>query len=750
MTRIVPEYNKDPRSGYVNNLEHLLDEIRRLDSLIHLRLLRKQNCRQTGPLDQFKGLVLLEEEIIQLITDGVDEPADDSLDIPDNSKAQAVAQALSELESRIEHRRAASLLNETDLFLARLSQLFNLTRFEEECLLICLAPEIDRKYEKLYAYLQDDVTQKKPSVDLLLGLLCETKEEKLAARSAFDPQAALLRYRLLQVIDCSPDRASPLISRSLKLDDRVAGFLLGSGQIDSRLQRAARLISPRSEMEPTRVIDEAGSRISEFIVSHSNLTKKAARKIILYFSGPYGTGKLSLAKRVCRDLRVPLIACDVSKLLAAEIPFEEMVWLLGREAALEHAALCLENFDHLLADDDKYLSELRSLVEAIRAFSALTFLLGRRPWKPQGLLNEDTFIHLDFPTPDEKTRKQFWETTLTGNFHVTGDIDQEALAGRFKLTPGKILDAVRAAETSARWRSPSDVQVTIADLYAACRAQANPKLDDLARKIDPKFKWDDLVLPPDQLAQLAEVCNQTRHLHTVYGEWGFDRKLSLGKGLTALFTGSPGTGKTMAAEVIAGELNLDLYKIDLSQVVSKYIGETEKNLRRIFDEAQSSSAILFFDEADALFGKRSEVKDAHDRYANIEVGYLLQKMEEYDGIAILATNLRQNMDEAFTRRIRFIIEFPFPDEQYRRLIWQVTFPPEAPLAADVDLTRLAREVRLAGGNIKNIALAAAFFAAGEGGVIAMSHLVQAARREFQKIGRRWSEEQPPAQEGERS
>jgi SpoVK/Ycf46/Vps4 family AAA+-type ATPase len=241
------------------------------------------------------------------------------------------------------------------------------------------------------------------------------------------------------------------------------------------------------------------------------------------------------------------------------------------------------------------------------------------------------------------------------------------------------------------------------------------------------------------LAQLREICNQVKYRRVVYGEWGFDRKLSLGKGVNVLFSGPPGTGKTMAAEVIANELQLDLYKIDLSQVVSKYIGETEKNLDRIFTAAQNANAILFFDEADALFGKRSEVKDAHDRYANIEIGYLLQKMEEYQGMAMLATNLRQHMDEAFVRRIGAIVEFPFPDAEYRQQIWEVIFPQAAPLAEDVNFGILARQVKLAGGNIKNIALAAAFYAAEAGEVIRMQHLIQAARREYQKLGRTWNE-----------
>jgi SpoVK/Ycf46/Vps4 family AAA+-type ATPase len=234
---------------------------------------------------------------------------------------------------------------------------------------------------------------------------------------------------------------------------------------------------------------------------------------------------------------------------------------------------------------------------------------------------------------------------------------------------------------------------------------------------------------------LQEMVNMVRQRPLVYGQWGFDRKLALGKGLNALFAGESGTGKTMAADIMAGQLGLDLYKIDLSTLVSKYIGETEKNLNRIFTEASTSNAILFFDEADAIFGKRSEVKDSHDRYANIEISYLLQRMEAYDGVVILATNMRSNLDEAFTRRLHFIIEFPFPEARDREIIWQVNFPPETPVAPDVDLTLLADRFRLAGGNIRNIIMAAAFLAAEGGESVAMAHLLHATRREYQKMGR---------------
>ena len=273
------------------------------------------------------------------------------------------------------------------------------------------------------------------------------------------------------------------------------------------------------------------------------------------------------------------------------------------------------------------------------------------------------------------------------------------------------------------------------DLYNACRAHSNQRLNRLALKVSPRYTWSDIVLPKEQMAQLRELLNYVKYRDLVYGEWGFEQKLSLGKGLNVLFSGVSGTGKTLAAEIMAHELGLDLYKIDLSMVVSKYIGETEKNLSAIFQEAKDSNAILFFDEAEALFGKRSEVKDAHDRYANIETAYLLQKMDEYEGIVILATNLRNNMDEAFTRRMQGTIDFPFPEEDHRRLIFEGIFPKRSPLSSDIDFAFVARQFKLTGGNIKNIALHAAFLAAEDGKVISMAQIVRATKREFQKMGR---------------
>jgi SpoVK/Ycf46/Vps4 family AAA+-type ATPase len=306
------------------------------------------------------------------------------------------------------------------------------------------------------------------------------------------------------------------------------------------------------------------------------------------------------------------------------------------------------------------------------------------------------------------------------------------LAGQFALTSGQIRDAVASARDMAAQRG---VPLQVEDLSLAARAHSNPRLSSLARKIEPRYAWRDIILPDDQLDLLHELVATVRGRPLVLDEWGVRRKLVSSAGVPILFAGDPGTGKTMAAEIIAQELGLDLYKIDLSTVVSKYIGETEKNLEKIFNEAQSSNAILFFDEADAIFGKRSEVKDAHDRYANIEISYLLQRMEMYDGVTILATNLRANLDDAFTRRLHFSVDFPFPKEEDRLRIWHTLFPPDVPREADLDFGLLARRFKLAGGNIRNIIVSAAYLAAADGQRVTMAHLLHGTRRELQKMGR---------------
>jgi SpoVK/Ycf46/Vps4 family AAA+-type ATPase len=341
-------------------------------------------------------------------------------------------------------------------------------------------------------------------------------------------------------------------------------------------------------------------------------------------------------------------------------------------------------------------------------------------------------MRVSYERPSAAERVELWGIALEELAENLPPHELETLAGQFVLTSGQIVAAASAAMSRAvqlgRMLQPED-------LYEAARLHSGHHLSELAQKIEPRYSWGDLVLPETPITMLRELVNMVRSRPLVLETWGLGRKLTAGKGISALFTGPPGTGKTLAAQIMAHELGIDLYRIDLSTVVSKYIGETEKNLERIFREAQASNAILFFDEADAIFGKRSEVKDAHDRYANIEVGYLLQRMEAYDGIAILATNLRANLDEAFTRRLQFIIHFPFPEEVYRRRIWEVLTPPDLPGADGLDYALMAKRFKLTGGSIRNIIASAAFLAANDGGRVTMVHLMHGARREFQKMGK---------------
>ncbi len=354
-------------------------------------------------------------------------------------------------------------------------------------------------------------------------------------------------------------------------------------------------------------------------------------------------------------------------------------------------------------------------------------LIGRNVEIETAPRGSEPVYRLEHPGPGERLAR--WRANLNG--HGGRELTLEPIAAMFELTPGQIRDATRLAETIAIERH-EDGQVTEDDIVAASQVVSGSRLAGLARKEKSDFDWNDLILPAAQTRHLQEICARHRQKTGVFDRWGFGKKLPYGRGTHAVFHGSSGTGKTMAAGIIARELKLEIYRIDLSRVVSKYIGETEKNLAKIFSEAEHTHAILFFDEADALFGKRTEVKDAHDRYANIETSYLLQEIECYPGLTILATNLQENMDKAFLRRMQFVVDFPFPDETHRRKLWTSFIPPEAPVQDDIDLGFLAKRIQMTGGSIKNIVINAAFYAHAAGEAISMRHMIRAVKREYRK------------------
>jgi hypothetical protein len=711
-------------TAYASNWEHLQDELRRLDLVIRLRRMHFLNRAPENPFDKFKGIVMSEEEITGLLAD--ERKADSSPEI--TARTEDLDKLTEEIKRRIKASEDAGVV----LWLPRASFLFRLSPLEESCLLICLAPEIRRKYERLYAYLQDDMTQKSPTIDLVLRLTCFSDSERFDGMQAFHPDAALLKYRLVEIADAPESTRKPLPSRTLRLNSRIADFLVGGPAVDPRLEGIVR----ETEFPPARSAEVEGAIVSRLrsLVQAQLAGEHGDRRLVLNFHGPQLSGKRQIAEALAGEIGRNLISVDAAAALASKTPFAELIWLAVRESTLRSGVLCLENADLLPAGDDAAGSPSKVLLEAVGAFCGMSFILGSQPWLPRASRYDFLFVPVEFAPLPPEARRALWEEQLDP-LPVEGYIDVAALSSKFRFTQAQILYAIRAARDRARWRSEGEPAITEDDLYAACRSFSEGALNTLARKIKPRARWADLVLPVDSLEQLHELANWVEYRDLVLGEWGFGERLSRGKGVNALFAGPTGTGKTMAAEVIANELGLDLYRIDLSQVVSKYIGETEKNLEAIFTAGDRANAILLFDEADALFGKRSEVRDSHDRYANLEISYLLQRMEEYEGVAILASNLRQNLDEAFVRRLAFTIHFPFPDERARRLMWTAIWPAEVTLAGDVDLGFMARQFRLSGGSIRNIALAAAFLAAPAGLPVTMDNLLQGTRREYQKLGK---------------
>lgn len=569
-----------------------------------------------------------------------------------------------------------------------LARRFGLSDFDLKTLLIASATALDSRYERLYAYLQDDVTRKQPTIDLALNLLCSTLGEKLARRAHFTPAAPLIRHGLVRLMADPSAIEPPALTQFLKVDDSVVNWLLGLDSDDA---------TEALPLDDLLLNDDLRHALERLILQGEPLR--------LYFDGEPGTGKRQAAEAVAGELGralLPVDAPDDASLVAA-----------FRQASLSGKALYLtgvsasEVFARLLADHD-----------------GTVIAAGTSPLPGM--------IALHFTRPDFRLRRAAWQDALAAEHIRLSAADLDRVAS-LKLTGGEIRASARQALDQARRVEGRDPQLT--DYFAAAGAQTGHELAALAQRITPVYGWDDIVLPDDVIAQLAELCARVEGGQRVLDDWGFRGKLSQGRGVTALFAGPSGTGKTMASEIIAQHLHLDLYRIDLAGVVSKYIGETEKNLDRIFGAAEHANAILLFDEADALFGKRSEVRDSHDRYANLEISYLLQKMEQFDGAAILTTNLRGNLDDAFTRRLAFTVYFPFPDAEQRRRIWDGIWPQAAPLDRDADLDTLARQFKLSGGSIRNIALGAAFLAASDGGVIRMEHLLRATQREYQKMGK---------------
>ena len=608
-----------------------------------------------------------------------------------------------------------------------LQRVYGLTDLDLDVILIALAPEIDLRYERLYAYLQDDVTKRRPGIDLSLNILCASAGEKLKQRERFASDAPLVRHRIVEIFADAHQPNAPLLARYFRLDEQIARFLLLDDSLDSRLAHFCRMLTPAARETNAPLTDALQQQLQTIA---RNRPQTGLR---VYFHGPAQCGQSEAVAQLASTLREQVLHADLRLISAATAVTDEVATTLVREAWLRGALLHCNGLAN--SEEETSTDRFAAVWQALKEIPADCVLQGEAGWvptasKPQGV------VTLHFTYPETVQRKQCWQRCLTQCGITLDEASLTTLAQRYRLTYAQIQDAAQVSASAASAVSANETNnVASTHIVAAARAQCGHALAALTDKINPKATWDDLILPEDTTAQLRELCDRFIHRDRVFNDWGFARKLSRGRGTAALFSGGSGTGKTIAAEVIANALELDLYRIDLARMVNKYVGETEKNLDRVFNAAENANAILFFDEADALFGKRTDVKDGHDHYANLQVSHLLQKMEEFEGVAILATNLADNMDQAFTRRLAFHIYFPFPDEAARLQMWARAWPKDVPMSASLDCGVLARELKMAGGNIKNIALGATFNAAGNGGVVDMAHVSEAVVREQQKTGR---------------
>lgn len=581
--------------------------------------------------------------------------------------------------------------------LAGLAAAFGLLPVDLDLLLVALAPDLDSRFEQLYGYLNDDLTRRRPTIGLALDL-CGLPGAG-AGRFRFSVRAPLIAGGLLEVTE--PDR--PLLSRTLRVPDRVTAHLLGDDEPDGALAGLAYRAGPGARQPDER------------------LRALAANGGLVHLLDRSGHAAPLAVAALAADGPPPLV---VEAAVLAARPPGATVRVLAREARLGGGGVLLGPLDRLEPERPERAALLRELCAELAGVPLVVH--GPQVWDPAWAARSPVVVTV--PPPDARVRAEQWAGALDA------ELDEELTeaVAAYRLDREQL---ARAASVAARTAAAERRPVRAEDLRTAVRAQNAAGLARLARRIEPAVGWSDLVLPAPTAGRLRELVLRARHRDQVLGRWRMRPGGGRGNGVIALFAGESGTGKTMSAEAVAAELGMELYVVDLSTVVDKYIGETEKNLERIFTEAAQVNGVLLFDEADALFGKRSEVKDARDRHANVETAYLLQRMESFDGIAVLTSNLRANLDEAFTRRLDVIAEFPLPDEAQRRLLWDRCLGPLVPRGDDLDLDFCARNFELTGGSIRACAVSAAYLAAGTGAPLGMAQLVSAVVGEYRKLGR---------------
>jgi hypothetical protein len=640
-----------------------------------------------------------------------------------------------------------SLAAGVDLRLPEIEAAFALTPVERAVLVTTLAAEVDPLFRAVCRGLQGELAGPTLQVGTIVELVTGALEEAIDTTLLFLGDAKLRLHALVTVEDAAPPRDLPLQALKVKLDRNLALYLLGSRA--SAAPPWITLVVPSRVLGQARLEEQAKSDLVNYLFA----ARDAGKRLLVEIQGPFAVGKKYLAEGLCAELGRPLLVADC-RVIAESIGEKELASRMAelrRETILAGAVPYLDNYDFLLGKKDASAPPQQSdehASQVVQASAILTMpldvqrFLGKldlgfcgavERFEPLAGIAEVLRIHLPFPTP--RQRAAIWGQVLESlETKLDDDVDLFEIGRKLSLDPARVHSACRAALASARVRNLAAPVVTRHDLIEASRHQLSHDLKSLAVRVDKAYRWEDLVISVDGYHSLMEMISYAQNAEQVYEKWGFAAKHGVAQGVSALFSGPPGTGKTMCAGVIARELDMELFRVDLSRVVSKWIGETEKNLSRVFDEAERSHAVLLFDEADSLFAKRTEVKSSVDRYANLEVNFLLQRMESFTGITVLTTNFEDTIDTAFKRRLTFRIRFEKPDADARAALWEKMFPAAAELAADVDFGELGRKFEVSGGNIRNAAIRSAFLATAEGHAIDMDTIKRATLREAREMG----------------
>lgn len=716
---------------YPTSLEHIYDELRRVELFVRAQVERWRLAVGEVRVDTAWGTGVLDQrELARFLGHPFTEPMEEP-ETPPSVHALTLKAADQALTIAIRRARTDAPV----LRLERLRTAMHLQPVDVDIILVCLLGELDARYRRLFAYLADEQWLRSPSVGLLAEILRPGPSGIPAFRSRFAGDAPLVRWQVVRVGEGPPDNEDGLATRSVRLDGRIAAYLTGEDHLDGWLGKAASVADPM-EWDQLVLPEE---RLARLLVLAGSCRNGHGRAATLALIGAEGSGRTSLARCFATELGVPLLLVDAAAAAASGPGFASEAY---REALLRDAAVMWRGCDRLTgreAEEDRLWADL--LARAAEHVQP-TFVDHAQPWDPPARSADGgAFLRVPCPSPDLAERRAIWRRLLSdsgwGATETDVDTVADRLAGTFLITPGRMCDAIAMSAELARQRDGLGAPVTEADLREACRRQSSRRVMSIARPAEAPagMTLDDIVLPGEKKEQLVALRDRIRDRPLIEQLLGPGR--SVPKGLVAMFAGSSGTGKTLAAGLLAKDLGRDLLKVDLAQVVSKWVGETEKNLDRVLSEAQDAHAILFFDEAEALFGKRGTVTDARDRYALQEISFLLQRIEEYEGVVILATNLRQNLDEAFSRRIQVIIEFPAPDDEARLQMWRLALSHVEHDLSEADIAGVAAGSRLSAAAIVQVVVAATFSAVArdaEAPRVTAGDVDDAVRAELQRVG----------------